>query len=498
MRRHPTAEEAAHTSLAAGRSDRPSAGETTHGLAHRRQTGALVHHARSPSDQAGLWHRCGHERPLAAQTHRARPGAATRLDRSGRSDQADLNDLVGPASSCRRSAHCFCPIRPRVRLTVAIPCVVRLFLRTVARRARTGAERLMGRRARGVPDVPGCAAAGPLPTSLRLASRGVGQFLQSDLLTGQAYLRDRELRQLGLHGSPAGHYPSACQSHSAGRAGRTDSLPTTSRLRGCRRPQRHHAWQYASRCRTRDAHGSRGHLGRLQTSRRGPTAVQPPRSGPTAGQPPRSDRACGSLARRNENRPCCPTDSARPNPGRGSRGRPDLPGPGSRRRGHGRNRHPGSRRRRHGRNGHSRHPGRGGPIRGPRRPRPGRVTIRASSPPSVHPPARGRHPADQGLGSARCGERRAAKRAGGHYQKGNGPQREDVRRRPTLPPGPPGSTIGAEGLNFRVRNGTGCFPFAMATETLWRCRSAHSSGDRNQAPDRISGTAQWTRNKIYK
>ncbi len=44
-----------------------------------------------------------------------------------------------------------------------------------------------------------------------------------------------------------------------------------------------------------------------------------------------------------------------------------------------------------------------------------------------------------------------------------------VRRRPTLPRGPPRSTIGAEGLNFRVRNGTGCFPFAMATETLWRC-----------------------------
>src|SRR6266511_1840264 len=39
------------------------------------------------------------------------------------------------------------------------------------------------------------------------------------------------------------------------------------------------------------------------------------------------------------------------------------------------------------------------------------------------------------------------------------------RRRPTLPPGFPGSTIGAGGLNFRVRNGTGCFPSAMTTET---------------------------------
>ena len=66
---------------------------------------------------------------------------------------------------------------------------------------------------------------------------------------------------------------------------------------------------------------------------------------------------------------------------------------------------------------------------------------------------------------------------------GNGPQREDVRRRPTLPPSPPGSTIGAEGLNFRVRNGAGCFPFAMATETLWRCQE-HSAPDYSGASTR--------------
>ncbi len=40
------------------------------------------------------------------------------------------------------------------------------------------------------------------------------------------------------------------------------------------------------------------------------------------------------------------------------------------------------------------------------------------------------------------------------------------RRRPTLPPSLPGSTIGAGGLNFRVRDGTGCFPSAVATETV--------------------------------
>ena len=43
------------------------------------------------------------------------------------------------------------------------------------------------------------------------------------------------------------------------------------------------------------------------------------------------------------------------------------------------------------------------------------------------------------------------------------------RRCPALPRGLPRSTIGAEGLNFRVRDGTGCFPFAMAAATLWRC-----------------------------
>ena len=38
------------------------------------------------------------------------------------------------------------------------------------------------------------------------------------------------------------------------------------------------------------------------------------------------------------------------------------------------------------------------------------------------------------------------------------------RRRPTLPRGFPRSTIGAEELNFRVRDGNGCDLFAMATE----------------------------------
>src|SRR5207245_3134192 len=57
-----------------------------------------------------------------------------------------------------------------------------------------------------------------------------------------------------------------------------------------------------------------------------------------------------------------------------------------------------------------------------------------------------------------------------------------VRRRPTLPRGPPRSTIGAEGLNFRVRNGTGCFPFAITAETLLRCHRKEICQPRGRPP----------------
>ena len=40
------------------------------------------------------------------------------------------------------------------------------------------------------------------------------------------------------------------------------------------------------------------------------------------------------------------------------------------------------------------------------------------------------------------------------------------RRRPTLPGGLPPSTIGAGGLNCRVRDGNGCVPAAMVTGNL--------------------------------
>ena len=42
----------------------------------------------------------------------------------------------------------------------------------------------------------------------------------------------------------------------------------------------------------------------------------------------------------------------------------------------------------------------------------------------------------------------------------------EIRRRPTLPGRLHPSTIGAGGLNFRVRNGNGCDPTAIATETF--------------------------------
>ena len=49
----------------------------------------------------------------------------------------------------------------------------------------------------------------------------------------------------------------------------------------------------------------------------------------------------------------------------------------------------------------------------------------------------------------------------------------EIRRRPTLPGRLHPSTIGAGGLNFRVRNGNGCDPAAIATETC--CRTGEPS-----------------------
>ena len=45
--------------------------------------------------------------------------------------------------------------------------------------------------------------------------------------------------------------------------------------------------------------------------------------------------------------------------------------------------------------------------------------------------------------------------------------RRKSRRRPTLPPGCPGSTIGSKKLNFRVRYGIGCDLLDITTGNLW-------------------------------
>ena len=52
----------------------------------------------------------------------------------------------------------------------------------------------------------------------------------------------------------------------------------------------------------------------------------------------------------------------------------------------------------------------------------------------------------------------------------------EIRRRPTLPGGLPPSTIGAGSLNFRVRDGNGCDPAAMATEICCQGGSRQISG----------------------
>ena len=62
-----------------------------------------------------------------------------------------------------------------------------------------------------------------------------------------------------------------------------------------------------------------------------------------------------------------------------------------------------------------------------------------------------------------------------------------VRRRPTLPQPRGCSTIGAVRLNFRVRNGTGCFPDAMAAVTRWNIVQPNTTGGC------CSRTKQWTR-----
>ena len=86
--------------------------------------------------------------------------------------------------------------------------------------------------------------------------------------------------------------------------------------------------------------------------------------------------------------------------------------------------------------------------------------------------SRGRRPVDDRAARPSCA--RFPARADARAVAGNSsratldgwPCAKNVRRRPTLPQPLGCSTIGAERLNFRVRDGTGCFPFAMAAVTL--------------------------------
>jgi hypothetical protein len=67
-----------------------------------------------------------------------------------------------------------------------------------------------------------------------------------------------------------------------------------------------------------------------------------------------------------------------------------------------------------------------------------------------------------------------------------GPSHVRTRRRPTLPGPLDPSTIGAGGLNFRVRNGNGCDPSAMATETC--CQRSAADGRRSSLENSIAST----------
>ena len=74
---------------------------------------------------------------------------------------------------------------------------------------------------------------------------------------------------------------------------------------------------------------------------------------------------------------------------------------------------------------------------------------------------------------------------------GEGAPPRAIRRRPTLPGGLPPSTIGAGGLNGRVRDGNGCDSAAMATGDLLSIRCAGTDHcDRAAAPMRTPERAR--------
>ena len=99
------------------------------------------------------------------------------------------------------------------------------------------------------------------------------------------------------------------------------------------------------------------------------------------------------------------------------------------------------------------------------------------------------------------GRRRRKRRDPLEPELGGGLRHEKSRRRPTLPGGLPPSTIGAGGLNCRVRNGNGCFPAAMATGNralgrltcLRRSKTGAAPGCVTAAPERSKASTSTSR-----
>ena len=74
----------------------------------------------------------------------------------------------------------------------------------------------------------------------------------------------------------------------------------------------------------------------------------------------------------------------------------------------------------------------------------------------------------------RPGSERSPDNAERHHRRSDDASQEELRRRPTLPGDLSPSTIGADRLNFRVRDGNGCDPVAMATENQLSTCGSHT------------------------
>ena len=136
------------------------------------------------------------------------------------------------------------------------------------------------------------------------------------------------------------------------------------------------------------------------------------------------------------------------------------------------------------------------PARPPRpvpAPWPGRPPPRPAGRPPARsgPPPEGRRDPEEGRRGgtdigARSYERERPFAPGaknGSRAPQGGPRVFEIRRRPTLPGGLPPSTIGAGSLNFRVRDGNGCDPAAIATEI---CCQGCATAMRRRQPSEYS------------